>query len=118
MMPDRLFVYRAKPERVIDGDTVVCIVDAGFGIWLHKGQEGAHLRLLGVDTPERNEPGWSEARHFTLAWMTEANVQPWPFVIQTQKADSFGRYLATIWRALDGRCLNDDLAAWLEEATP
>jgi endonuclease YncB( thermonuclease family) len=36
-------------ERVVDGDTVVC---AGLG----------KVRLLGIDTPERGEAGYEEAR--------------------------------------------------------
>lgn len=109
MMPDALWVYRAKPDRVIDGDTICCVIDCGFGLWLHDGQEGAHLRLLGVDTPERRESNWSEARAFTMAWLTEANDRPWPLRVVTERADNFGRYLATIYRESDGRCLNDDL---------
>jgi endonuclease YncB( thermonuclease family) len=112
-MPEVQYVYRCDIERVIDGDTVVGTVDAGFGLWLHRGNEGAHLRLLGVDTPERNEKGWDAARQFTAAWVREAgSANPehrWPFVIRTEKADAFGRYLARIWRVSDGRCLNDDL---------
>jgi micrococcal nuclease len=114
-MPEHAFVYRARLDRVIDGDTIVAVIDCGFGLHLHHGNEGAHLRLLGVDTPERNEPGWDAARRFTRDWLLTTAGDLWPLTIQTTKADSFGRYLATVWRQFDARCLNDDLAAWLSE---
>jgi micrococcal nuclease len=115
-MPEHAYVYRARPDRVIDGDTVVCVIDAGFGLHLHRGNEGAHLRLLGIDTPERNEPGWDEARRFTRDWLLTTAGEMWPLIIETSKADSFGRYLATVWRLSDGRCLNDDINEWMTSA--
>lgn len=111
-MPEHLWVYRASPERIIDGDSLVVSIDAGFGITLRRGNDGAHLRLLGIDTPERNEPGWDDARAFTVAWLTAADDgRPWPLRIQTELADSFGRYLADVWRVSDGHHLNADLLA-------
>ncbi len=109
VMPDQLWVYRGKPDRVIDGDSIVAELDLGLGVRLGRGNEGAHLRLLGIDTPERNEPGWYEARMFTVAWLTEANVGDWPLRVRTTRADNFGRYLADVWRVSDQRYLNDDL---------
>lgn len=110
-MPRLQWVYRAAPIRVIDGDSIVVMIDVGFGLWLVRGNKGAHLRLLGVDTPERNEPGWDEARLFAEAWIAAAGDGPWPLVVQTELADNFGRYLALLWRRTDGACLNDDLLA-------
>ena len=42
------FVYNAKLDRVIDGDTLDCILDLGFDVKLHKQR----IRLAGIDTPE------------------------------------------------------------------
>lgn len=111
--PSGLWVYRGRAIRVIDGDSVVCLVDAGFGVHVTRGNEGAHLRLLGVDTPERNEPGWEESRSFTTAWLDEAATsdQAWPLRLVTEKTDNFGRYLAWVFRTVDRRCLNEDLFA-------
>ena len=108
-MPEHAYVYRARPERVIDGDTICLVIDAGFGLWVAGGHGGARVRLLGVDTPERNEPGWDAARAFTSAWLFATGGNEWPLVIQTVKADNFGRYLGDIWRVTDGRHLNRDL---------
>jgi micrococcal nuclease len=112
-IPESLWVYRADIERVVDGDTVVAVIDCGFGLHLYRGNEGARLRLLGVDSPERIQRGWAAARDFTLAWVREAGQADesnrFPFIIRTSKADAFGRYLSTVWRISDGACLNDAL---------
>ena len=42
------FVYNAELDRVIDGDTLDCILDLGFDVKLHKQR----VRLAGIDTPE------------------------------------------------------------------
>jgi endonuclease YncB( thermonuclease family) len=41
--------FACAAPRVIDGDTLVCV-------------GGPRVRLRGVDTPERHEPGWGAAR--------------------------------------------------------
>jgi hypothetical protein len=50
------YVYRAEAVRVIDGDTFVADVDLGFYVHVL-----VHVRLQGIDTPERGEVGWSDA---------------------------------------------------------
>jgi len=42
------FVYNAKLERIVDGDTFDCCLDLGFDVKLHKQR----VRLAGIDTPE------------------------------------------------------------------
>lgn len=51
------YTYSAVVVRVIDGDTVVCDVDLGFGIWLRDQS----YRLDGCNAIERYEPGGREA---------------------------------------------------------
>jgi micrococcal nuclease len=114
-MPSHQDVYRAKLLRVIDGDSLVVEISVGFGLYVGHGNEGAHLRLLGLDCPERNESGWEEAKRFTANWLVQATSysEPleWPLVIRTVKADNFGRYLADVFRVSDGAHLNADLLA-------
>ena len=43
-----LYHYKAKVRRVIDGDSIVCDIDLGFGIILSE----RNVRLFGVDTCE------------------------------------------------------------------
>ena len=42
------FVYNAVLDRIIDGDTLDCVLDLGFDVRLHKQR----IRLAGIDTPE------------------------------------------------------------------
>lgn len=83
-----MWTYRGRILRVIDGDTVDVLVDLGFHI-----QSTQRLRLLYVDTPERNESGWLEATTFTRSLLPTGQS----VVIKTEKADSFGRYLAEVF---------------------
>ena len=41
------YIYRAKLERVIDGDTIDALIDVGFDIWIKK-----RIRYKGIDTWE------------------------------------------------------------------
>lgn len=43
-----MYDYKAKVNRVVDGDTVDVDIDLGFGIWLHSER----VRVMGIDTPE------------------------------------------------------------------
>jgi len=40
--------YKCRITKVVDGDTVDCSIDLGFGIWIHNER----VRLHGIDTPE------------------------------------------------------------------
>lgn len=72
-------------QRVIDGDTFVLY---------HVGvPPEERVRLLGVDTPERNQPGFAEATAFTSAWLAKG-----PASLTACKRDSFGRLLVTVQR--------------------
>mgnify|MGYP006188032467 CR=1 FL=1 len=42
-----MYAYRAKVERVVDGDTMDLSIDLGFDI-----HYASRIRLLGIDTPE------------------------------------------------------------------
>lgn len=71
--------------RVIDGDTFVLY---------HVGIPAEErIRLLGVDTPERGKPGFTEAMAFTSSWLSQGD-----FILTACKRDSFGRMLATAQR--------------------
>ena len=42
-----MYEYKAKLLRVIDGDTIDCVIDLGFNVRLKE-----RIRLKGIDTPE------------------------------------------------------------------
>jgi hypothetical protein len=42
-----LYVYKAKLDRVVDGDTIDATIDLGFDTWAFR-----RIRLAGIDAPE------------------------------------------------------------------
>ena len=81
-----MYEYRVTKHRVIDGDTVEVTLDLGFSI-----EHTVTVRLLGVDTPERNDQQWEKAKIFTSQWMTDEQH----IVLRTFKdrTGKYGRYL-------------------------
>lgn len=73
--------------RVVDGDTVDLRIDLGF----HMGAL-LRFRILGLDTPERGQPGWAEATQTARDWLAGRTLRA-----STSKADSFGRWLADVY---------------------
>jgi micrococcal nuclease len=108
-MPSEIFVYRARCLRVVDGDTCDLTVDVGFRMATTQ-----RFRLLGVDTPEMNAADLKEreravAATQALTSMLSSGTGDWPLLVRTQKADSFGRWLAEIWVESSGLNVNADL---------
>jgi micrococcal nuclease len=88
-----MYVYRhAKVERVIDGDSILMTIDLG-----NKVTWRDNFRLMGIDTPERGQPGYIEASQF-LATTLENNLSR----VETHKADKFGRWLVDLYIGVDG----------------
>jgi micrococcal nuclease len=105
-MPEHTWVFRARLIRIVDGDTQDFSIDCAFHTYHLE-----RVRLLGVDTPETHgetKAAGDAATEWVRGWYAQA-VGEWPLVIETYKADSFGRYLGLVWRVVDGQCLNDDL---------
>lgn len=96
-MTDKLFHYRARLLKVVDGDTIDVMLDLGFQT--HCSQR---LRLLRVNAPERGRPGYQEATALTSGLLQEAEI-----VVHTERRDSFGRWLAEVWA--DGGSVNHAL---------
>ena len=86
--------YRVEVVRVVDGDTLDLRVDLGFYTSMTM-----RFRLLGVDTPERREQGWSDASLFTAGWL---EARKGLLRARTAKADSFGRWLADVYATPTG----------------
>jgi endonuclease YncB( thermonuclease family) len=94
MTPSPDYTYKAELLRVVDGDTIEVRIDLGFSCW-----HVCTLRLDGVDTPERNQPGWREA---TLATLDYCGTAGGELIVRTRpepkkRQDSFRRYLAKVW---------------------
>ncbi len=82
--------------RVVDGDTLVLMIDLGFNI-LHK----ITVRLLDIDTPElrgAERPDGLLAKQFVENWIHDISSTglEWPLVVTTSKTGKYGRWLADI----------------------
>lgn len=96
-----LFQY-CSLDHVIDGDSFMLDVKTGF---YHRAE--VHVRLLGVDTPERidNPEGWRRAREYVGNWMAEAGAM----TFMCTGPDKYGRrWLGTV-RNSRGESLSDAL---------
>lgn len=88
-----MYEYAIRFKRLIDGDTFVCDIDLGFGIWL----VDQHCRLFGVDTPEKNTAEGKAATNAAKEWFTSRQNTAERFSIQVlQKADKYGRRLVHV----------------------
>lgn len=81
------YLYRMRIERWVDGDTFDAQVDLGF----HVGAQ-IRFRLLGVDTPERGQPGFVKARELAEKVLPPGSV----LVTQTLKSEKYGRWLIDV----------------------
>lgn len=103
-----IWAYRARVERVVDGDTLQIVIDQGLNT--HRAER---IRLLGVNTPEMrgpSRPAGLAAAGYVTSWLGLVPADDeWPLIVQTAKGDAFGRWLARVWRRHDGRELNADL---------
>lgn len=99
-----MYTYKPFVKRVIDGDTFVCDIDLGFGIWLNNKS----VRVAHVNCPERETPEGAAAKVYTTNMLAQANEIT--LCVKEHKGDKFGRILAEV--SLDGRrldkCLIED----------
>jgi len=110
-----MFEYKVvEIVKIVDGDTIDCLLDLGFGISYKQ-----RIRLHGIDAPERNssdsrERGMAEeSTGFFTRWISENKKN---LIVQTFKDDKYGRMLGR-FRTGDGRCVNDEMVkfgyAWV-----
>jgi endonuclease YncB( thermonuclease family) len=94
--PGHIWTWPAFGVNVVDGDTVDLLVDRGF-----RETRLERVRLYGVDTPERGQPGYKEATNGLYRMLFDLNTNTGlPLVATTIKPndphDKYGRWLAKI----------------------
>lgn len=109
--------YPGRALAVIDGDTFHATLSARvrFLETVLRADQSLRVRLLGVDCPEKRDPGGAEATAYTRQWL-QAHAHPEvvgaegaPLWFDGETRDSFGRLLAVVSCGQDGRVLNHDL---------
>jgi len=87
------YIFNARIIKVVDGDTVDCILDLGFNIAFN-----TRLRLNGIDTMETNDKDivkkelGLKAKARVIELILNKDV-----TLQSFKTDKYGRYLANIY---------------------
>ncbi len=104
----------ATCARLVDGDTAVFKVTLKVSLPEEAVtvERGFVVRLLEVNTPEPNEPGWAEATAFARSFLFEDGDLAVPRPVQlglTGRKDPWGRWLG--WVIIDGKNLSSELVA-------
>lgn len=87
-----MYTYKAKLDRIIDGDTVDANIDLGFDITIHK-----RIRLAGIDTPESRTRDLEEKKKGLASKqrLTEL-LGEGDFVLESKEVGKYGRVLGTL----------------------
>jgi endonuclease YncB( thermonuclease family) len=84
------YTYEATIDRVIDGDTLLVVIEAGFGIKVHD-----KLRLRGIDTPELGTAEGEKAKKFVASLLPVGST----IIIKSHKSrtDNHGRFVVDVF---------------------
>jgi len=99
------YKYSALVVKVIDGDTIDCVVDLGFNTSTKE-----RFRLYGVDTPEKNSNKLelkdlsNRATQFVVDTIGNKEV-----FIDSMGKDKYGRWLAKIYLDIEQPSINEQL---------
>ena len=92
------YVYRAKLERVVDGDTIDALIDVGFDIWIKK-----RIRYMGIDTWESRTRDLDEkakglaAKERNKELLEKISSKPGYFRLKSHGVGKYGRVLGEIY---------------------
>lgn len=89
-----MWSYRGALVEVIDGDTYVLDLDLGFHVKLR-----VHVRLLGIDCPEKNTHAGRAAKAFAQEWFGgfgHVLVTTQKGGGKTEQVKTFDRWVASI----------------------
>jgi len=105
-----MYEYKAKLDRIVDGDTIDLIIDMGFKITTKQ-----RIRLADINTPEtygqkhdtEEYKAGMRAKNFVVKRLEENQNL---VTINTSKlTGKYGRYIGVIWLADNKTSLNDEL---------
>jgi endonuclease YncB( thermonuclease family) len=86
-----MFQYKARVERIVDGDTLWIDVDLGFFL-----RQKMHLRLWRVNTPEIRGAERVEGLR-AKQYVTDTLPPGSTVVVKTYKIEKYGRFLADVY---------------------
>ena len=92
------YIYKAKLERVVDGDTIDALIDVGFDIWIKK-----RIRYKGIDTWESRTKDLDEkklglaAKDRSKELLESVSSKPGLFRLKSHGVGKYGRVLGEIF---------------------
>ena len=87
-----MYTYKAKLDRVVDGDTVDAYIDLGFDISVHK-----RIRLAGIDSPESRTRDLEEkARGLASKDRLIDLLKDGKFILESKEVGKYGRVLGVL----------------------
>ena len=87
-----MYTYKAKLDRVVDGDTIDAHINLGFDITIHK-----RIRLAGIDTPESRTRDLEEkARGLASKDRLKELLEGGDFILESKEVGKYGRVLGTL----------------------
>ena len=87
-----MYTYKAKLDRVVDGDTIDAHINLGFDITIHK-----RIRLAGIDTPESRTRDLEEkARGLASKDRLVELLGEGSFILESKEVGKYGRELGTL----------------------
>ena len=92
------YIYKAKLERVIDGDTVDALIDLGFDTWVKK-----RIRYKGIDTWESRTKDLDEkklglaAKDRNKELLESVSSKPGYFRLKSHGVGKYGRVLGEMF---------------------
>jgi len=88
-----MYNYQIEVTRVIDGDTVDCIIDLGFKI-----STKYRIRLAGIDTPETRTTNAEEKIYgFEAKTRLQELLSQGTIILKSHGLGKFGRVLGTLY---------------------
>ena len=92
------YIYRAKLDRVVDGDTIDAMIDVGFDIWVKK-----RIRYMGIDTWESRTRDLDEKKKGLAAkarnkeLLEKVSAKSGYFRLKSHGVGKYGRVLGEIF---------------------
>ena len=92
------YIYKAKLEKVIDGDTVDALIDLGFDTWVKK-----RIRYKGIDTWESRTKDLDEkklglaAKDRNKELLESVSSKPGYFRLRSHGVGKYGRVLGEVF---------------------
>ena len=93
-----MYEYKAKLDRVVDGDTIDANIDLGFDVSVHK-----RIRLAGIDSPESRTRDLEEkkrglaSKQRLIELLEKGNL-----VVESKEVGKYGRVLGVLHVYPDG----------------